>query len=383
MDFLKNSELDYEVIYKKNLELEEELKKKDEKIKEMEEENLNLKNQLESEKKDIKPFFFEFDFVKNDSKLFQSLSGFFYEDFQEILGFINLEMDSKPTRNTIRIQESYKESRFKNEHLLFMTLIWLRHYPKNSLMRYCFNISAFEINMILNKTITSLIRALSYLIEWPSDEKFKELMEKYKDFNFDEAPNILCVIDGTEIKVPRPQPKLQKEIYSAKKKQHSLNFQIITLLDVSIIFVSKHQKGANDQKQFNELRIRDKFVAKDYGLVADGGYTLNRYYDYQISGFVPFKNNKKNKLTEEQKSFNKKLSQVRVVVENTISNIKNWDVISSKFRHFSLKKNNPINIDEVFHVCCLLTQFKLKKKPLRSNKWMHPSKKWYFHSLYH
>ena len=127
------------------------------------------------------------------------------------------------------------------------------------------------------------------------------------------------MIDGTKIKVSKPlDPKKQKKIFSMKKKQFSLNFQIIVLLNGEIIFLSKHQEGSSDQSHWNKLGLREKFIKKKYGIIGDAGYTFNRKEDNEkIIGFIPYKKPKKSKknpnikLTEEQKKFNRELSQKR------------------------------------------------------------------------
>jgi uncharacterized protein (DUF2344 family) len=53
--------------------------------------------------------------------------------------------------------------------------------------------------------------------------------------------------------------------------------------------------------------------------------------DYPI--YVCKKNGKVRKLTEEDKDMNRLISQHRVWIEQTISHIKKYDIVSEKFRH--------------------------------------------------
>ena len=56
-----------------------------------------------------------------------------------------------------------------------------------------------------------------------------------------------------------------------------------------------------------------------YGVLADGGFTLNHKSDHiQICGYNPHRFPPRGRLTPEQKEYNKKLSEMRVVVENSI-----------------------------------------------------------------
>jgi hypothetical protein len=63
--------------------------------------------------------------------------------------------------------------------------------------------------------------------------------------------------------------------------------------------------------------------------------TFNRKTDsVQINGYKPFKTPRNSALTPEQKKYNKHLSQMRVVVENTIARVKQWKIMKGVFRHF-------------------------------------------------
>ena len=205
------------------------------------------------------PFIQQYNFIK-DKPIFKKLSGFDFDKFLEISDKISPEMDLITSRNTERKNESYKTSRFRNEHHLFITLVWLRHYPKNSLCLYLFCLSKYEFTSIINKTLSCIEKVYSDFIRWPNQKKFDILMKKYQDFCFEGLENIVCAIDGTEIQVPGVKGDEGRFLYSVKKKQFSVNFQILTLLDGSIIYISEHQRESSDQKQWNELGIRKKFI---------------------------------------------------------------------------------------------------------------------------
>lgn len=100
--------------------------------------------------------------------------------------------------------------------------------------------------------------------------------------------------------------------------------------------------------------------------MGDAGFKFNRKKDEKtIIGYTPYKKSKKKELTDEQKDFNTRLSSLRVIVENTFGSLKKWRILAGKFRHFSPQKNNFFDVDQIFFICALLTQRKLKKNPLR------------------
>ncbi len=181
----------------------------------------------------------------------------------------------------------------------------MKHYPTDIVMSHYFKLDSQTITRILQKTLTCICETYRDLIQWPSNEEAEILKQKFGSFVHGPFQSVICVADGTEIRVVRPSKNEQQcWVYSNKKKQHSLNVMVLCLLNGVLIFVSKPRMGAHDQSHWNELGLRDKFIGKSYGILGDGGFTFNR---------------KNQDLTEDQKEFNKQLSELRVVVENSIS----------------------------------------------------------------
>ena len=69
--------------------------------------------------------------------------------------------------------------------------------------------------------------------------------------------------------------------------------------------------------------------------MGDGGFTFNREGDEQvIHGFKPCRKSNGGALNAEEKIYNRKLSEVRVVVENAIHVIKAWKIMGGIYRHW-------------------------------------------------
>ena len=80
----------------------------------------------------------------------------------------------------------------------------------------------------------------------------------------------------------------------------------ITKLNGEILYYSPLHVGAHDQAHWNELGLRNLFVGKSYGILADGGFTLNRKGDaVLIQGYKPHQKPKGGSLMPEQKIYNK------------------------------------------------------------------------------
>ena len=205
-------------------------------------------------------------------------------------------------------------------------------------------------------------------IQWPSDDEMNNLCDsEFQNLGFSRC---VCVIDGTEIQISRPKnSKIQTDTWSGKKKQNSLNVMVITKLNGEIIYHSPLRVGAHDQSHMNELKLREKFIGKEYGIMGDGGFTFNtKGEEERIHGKKPFRKPKNGLLTSAQKSQNTKLSEVRVVVENSIRVVKTYKVLGGVFRHWR-NGHGQINGNHVLSICVALANRRIKQKPLRAVNW--------------
>ena len=122
----------------------------------LEEENKLLKEkvtslEIENEKLKKKDLFMERFVVHKEKKKIKKLCGFEIDEFLGIRDKIEIEMNSKTVKNNKRKNESYKKGRFDNEMMIFITLLWLKHYPKNSLLSFFLGVSNSLINSIIKK----------------------------------------------------------------------------------------------------------------------------------------------------------------------------------------------------------------------------------------
>ena len=108
-------------------------------------------------------------------------------------------------------------SKYSIESHLFITLFWLKNYPTNYLLSIIFCIDQLTLSRIIKKTLICLDLSLNFLIKWPTDQMFLDLNENFKNFYDEDIYNVPCVVDGSEIRIYKPQKKLQHLYYSVKK----------------------------------------------------------------------------------------------------------------------------------------------------------------------
>lgn len=316
------------------------------------------------------------EWLKNEY-LLQRIIRFNLPQFQELLQIIQPKFSNLTTRGTLRLRTTErKKERVSMQSHLFITLFWLRNYPTDIVMKATFHLDERKITRVLRRTLTAIYESLEDMITWPTDNEFEEMKSKWNQHLPKHLKNLVCVVDGTEIRIPRPsQPIEERSTYSVKKRQHSFTLILICLLDGRLIFGSEPLIGASDQRHWNDLKLREKFVNKSYGVIGDGGFTFNhrdgdkRFGEIPILSAVPHRKPRNRQLDENEKQDNKEISQYRVVIENLNRRLKGWRIFRETYRHFSLINNNQIDPKLVVSTTLLLTAFYNKFHPLRKEGW--------------
>ena len=134
------------------------------------------------------------------------------------------------------------------------------------------------------------------------------------------------IIDSFETPVPRPsiEPK-QRQLYSGKKKDHTLKTEIITNLEGDILDIDPGYRGPKSDKKLHE----QSQVAKQFPSA-----TLKADLGYQGLGQceVPHKKPRGAELTSAQREDNRSLSSVRVRVEHSIRRVKAFRIVRDEYR---------------------------------------------------
>lgn len=232
--------------------------------------------------------------------------------------------------------------------LLFL-LYYLKLYPTFDTLGSVFGLSRSKacknIHALMPLLHTSLLRleVLPYR-EFESVEAFREA------FKNTEA----LLLDATERPHQRPvNDEKQSELYSGKKKDHTVKNTVISTKDKVIRFVGHTMSGSNhDFAMLKKEFPSDKPWFKDVLLYLDLGYTgiLNQYEgdDIQIPHRKPrkSKNNQNPQLTEEQREYNRTVGKIRIFVENSIAGLKRYNILVHDFRN---KKDNFV--DDTIAIC--------------------------------
>lgn len=136
----------------------------------------------------------------------------------------------------------------------------------------------------------------------------------------------VLLVDTWEQPIPRPSDEqVQEEYYSGKQKEHTRKNQVITLpKGVDLVDVVIGEKGPrSDSKLFEQTQQE---LPETLSFIGDRAYVGRR------NTTTPHKKPPKGKLTQQQKEFNRQVSQKRVFVEHVIRVIKIFRVAKEMFR---------------------------------------------------
>ena len=220
---------------------------------------------------------------------------------------------------------------------LVILLMYYRLYVTSSLLAFLFDLG--QTNVLKN------IRMLEPLVTevLPLPKKLHRRAGRLGTLDEAEAlfPGLKAFLDATEQEIPRPEDKGKRRThYSGKKKKHTVKTQITVNRDGLILHKTPHVRGS--RHDYALFKWRHPRLPDGVRLGVDLGYD-GIQGDYPVfDALVPFKRRgpgrgkrgvKARGLTCEQKAFNRRLSEERVVVEHTISRLKKFRIMAHKFRN--------------------------------------------------
>jgi hypothetical protein len=219
---------------------------------------------------------------------------------------------------------------------LYFILSYYKTYPTFDELGARFDLArskahayVYQLSPILHQTL----RELGSLPEreFESVEAFRAKLQDWDQI----------LIDVTERPHHRPQDEeQQRELYSGKKKRHTVKNLTISTLSKVVLFVGQTVGGRNHDYAMLKREFPPEFPWLEWLIVlVDLGFQgiLSDYEGENI--FLPFKKPRKSKdnpapkLTEAQKAVNQALAKIRVLAKNAIAGIKRFTILTHIFRN--------------------------------------------------
>ncbi|EGG19749.1 hypothetical protein DFA_06849, partial [Cavenderia fasciculata] len=279
----------------------------------------------------------------------------------EIVSFIGLKFEDFQDlyQNTIRLQKTKTETRgtkskYSIRGQLFITLCWLRHYPKRIVLSAFFKISQTTVEEYTSNTLDLLYP----LCQENFDYYFSKRMDKehysiyVKDTN--ESCMVTSVADGSEQRISVPMDsEIAMNFYSGKKGYFSITKLVFCTPTGKIIFMSKSRPGSrNDINLANESRAFYskldevlEFILGDKGFIGCHGM----YKHFLVNDRNP-------KASFNRGEADKRFKAIRIIIENVFAHMKKWEACKATLR---IKFSDPSKIlqqhDQIWSVVGYLT----------------------------
>ena len=215
---------------------------------------------------------------------------------------------------------------------LLMSLIWLRLYLNTEALGYFFGVDKSTASRNTRNLLPALRQVGDETLGWsepPPRGQGKGIDQAFRDY-----PDLWALIDATEQPVQRSSDhQTQQAHYSGKKKRHTRKTQLVVNEYGQIRDVSRSTPGSpHDLNHFRQSGVATR-IPKELTAGGDAGYQglQDELPDHSV--ITPFKASKNRPLTSEEKWLNQEFSRTRIVVENTICQLKHFKVLAERFRH--------------------------------------------------
>ena len=301
---------------------------------------------------------------------FKSMTGVSVKEFDDLLERVRPRYEAMVARRLYRPARRRGpggglKSRHDLTERLLMTMVWLKFYMTCEALGVMFGVDKSTASRF-TRPILRILRDLGEdTLGWPeearelaetegapSEDSPKEAAGEAAEPGRDEptepteaevelltpdrsdCPDHLAIIDATEQRTRRSADyATQKRYYSGKKKCHTIKTQITVNERGRIRHVSDSVPGATHDLTL----LRDSGVKTDLpeGLTvtADTGYrgAQNDFPRHSVA--LPYRRKSKQTLSPEEQYHNHLVSKIRIVVENTLCELKHFGALSSVFRH--------------------------------------------------
>ncbi len=282
---------------------------------------------------------------------FASLSGMTLTDFETVYhdfatAYVQDRQDSLTRAGKPRKRAAGGGTPFSQDGRtrLLMALVWLRVYPTYEVLGFFFSLHKANAQRGVVDVLATLEAHTVFVCERPAAERKKlrsvqAVMDAFAD--------VCLVIDAKEQRIERPGGSeengnsRQKPFYSGKKKAHTLKTQVAVAPDGSFQSVGKSSPGSvHDLTLLRQSDLMHR-LEREGGVMMDKGYDGIQTHDPRQPDkngplhpyHLPHKARRGHPLTDEQKAFNAHLSKYRIVVEHSLAQMNQFQVLAQVFRH--------------------------------------------------
>jgi hypothetical protein len=270
-------------------------------------------------------------------KIFKNLTGATIDEFNELYRqtypvWQQQEHDRLSRPNRQRAIGGGRKYELKFREQLLMTLVWFRLYLNTEALGYFFGVNKSTVSRNTRRMLAALRVVGEGTLGWPEPpqrDQGKNVTQALAEY-----PDLFAIVDATEQAVQRSSDdETQQQHYSGKKKRHTRKTQLTVNEHGEIRHLSASTPGSvHDLRHFRRFGAGDQ-IPKQTTVGGDAGYEGLGNDLPEHSVITSFKARRNHPLTEEQKLLNQEFSRLRIIVENTICQLKHFNVLARQFRH--------------------------------------------------
>ena len=216
------------------------------------------------------------------------------------------------------------------ERFFLMLLVYYRLYITYTLSGFLFDLDQSNICRDMS-IIEPLVKRCIPLPKklYKRTRRLRTIDEVEEEY----FPGFKAFIDSSEQEIPRPKNKRKrKSYYSGKKKKHTVKTQYMVNGEGTILHKTGHEWGRIHD--YGIFKNKHPITPLQVENVFDLGYIGVKNDFPTVKSVLPFrKKRKKSELSNEEKRHNRKHSKLRVIVEHTVSRIKKFGIMGTKFRN--------------------------------------------------
>jgi len=262
---------------------------------------------------------------------FTSMTGLTIQEFEALLAELRpryeaARQEESTARPRRRARGGGAKPRYGLRERLLMTLVWLRLSLTGEAVGVLFAVDKRTVSRYTRPLLRLLREHGQDTLGWP--EEARALLDEA-----DEADGV-AIIDATEQRVERARDDAtQRAHYSGKKKAHTRKTLIVVNAHGRLRYVSPSVPGATHDLTVLRQSGALEQIPSDLSLMGDSGFQGLQHDAPERSVALPYKGSRAHPLTPEQKVHNALLSRIRIVVENTLAEMKHFRILAAVFRH--------------------------------------------------
>jgi hypothetical protein len=228
---------------------------------------------------------------------------------------------------------------------VLMALVWLKLYPTWAVLGYLFGVEETTARRDTKEVLALLEGVASFPLEERPPRRPPGKHGRTLEQVLEQCPAVEILVDAKEQRIRRPTGwEAQKPFYSGKKKTHTLKSQLAVDVEGHIQSVSASVCGStHDLTLLRSSGLLDRLEPTE-GVGADKGY-IGIERDHPAHTFyLPHRASKRHPLSEEEKSYNRLLSSVRIAIEHVFARMNRFQALAQGWRHRRARHSGVVRV---------------------------------------